>query len=655
MSDIERKAAENADPKTTSSPERAAERQTTQSTPERTAENRETPRGADAHASDLIAPQTRPFTAKEWLLTLAALAVAFLGLQSTVFGNGLGFGVTASALLLIAVSYAYIRAEGGKPRRSSYFYLALTVAAACLYSLSGAHGGMVFLRFPLLAALYGYWLCAASGTASADTLAPSAVRDALYALFSATLGGLGETARGMTGGLRGKKNAPLALAGLVIALPLLVIVISLLSGADESFANAVAGMTAWFSRSVGNALFRFVLTAFGALLLVSQWLRVARDRRGAMPTRPPQRFLPLVIPCVVIALLCAVYIAFFAAQAASVAKAAKAGRGAFSHSDFARSGFFQLCVVCGINFVVVLIANYLTDRRGMVLRVLNTLLCVCTLLLTASAISKMALYIRLYGLTPLRVTTSWFMLVLAVAFLMILLSQWREGAKVFKVSALTLCVSFLALCALNPAKISADYNADAYLRGALPAFDYEAFSYDAPYAADAVARVFNETDDETLKSELVVRFGDKGTLFVDPLGLNLNAEQLHAAPIYKELGKQRQAFLMNVTLRADVETYGVRVEYAVDGVRAGESGMRNADGSPLLRGETVTFDFLFADFPGRADLASFTAQFYLEQKSGEFIAAGEPIQLSPVFGRAYPVTIRGGLSGLTAELTAGSR
>ncbi len=652
MSDIERREADNAAQKETIAQKDMAAPDAAREAGERAdnAAQKET-----TARKDMAAPAAA-FTKTEWGLALAAIAVAFFGLQSTVFGSGFGFGVTAFTLLLIAVSLVYLRAAGSRPSRLSYVYLALTVAAAGLYSINGALGGLFLLRFPLLVALYGYWLCAASGTLTAETLAPSAVRDALHALFAAPLGGIGDTVRGMTGGMRGRKNAPFVLIGLVIALPLLIIVISLLSGVDPAFAGAVEGVTKWFTVSLGDTLFRVFLTAFAAILLLSQWLRVARDKTRAAQTRPPQRFIPYVVPCVVIALLCAVYVAFFAAQATSIAAVARGAEteGGFSYSDYARSGFFQLCVVCGINFGVVLIADCLTDERRTVLRAMISLLSVCTLLLTASAILKMALYVGEYGLTPLRVTTSWFMLVLAVAFLMICIAQWRAGVKVFKVSALTLCVSLIALCALNPAKLSADYNADAFLRGELDEFDYEAFSYDAPCAADAVARVFAQTDDETLKSELAVRFGDKGTLFTDPLGLNLNAEQLHAARIYGELGKARQAFLLNVTLRTDVETYGVRVEYTVDGA-AGESGVMNADGSPFKRGETLAFDFLLSDFEGLADSPSFTARIYLEQKSGDLVAAGAPIQLSPVFGRAYPVEIRGGLSDLTAELMIGSQ
>lgn len=476
------------------------------------------------------------FTAREWMLALAAVAAASLGLQSTVFGSGMGLGVTAFTLLMMAVGYAYIRATGARPSKASYLYMALTAAAAGLYTANGAYGGLRLPRFAMLCALYAYWLCAAGGTLNDKSLAPSAARDALYALVGAPLGGLGATVRGLTAGLRGKRSIPLILVGLIIALPMTVLAITLLSDADAVFAGAVENVTAWFTRDIGSALWRVPLTAAFALVLLSGWLRVAGDKRRAGKTRAPQRFIPHIVPMMVILLLCAVYIAFFAAQAISIAQVARAGRDdAFSYSEFARSGFFQLCVVCGINFGVVLVANCLSDDGKTAMRVLMNLLCACTLLLIASAVLKMALYIGMYGLTPLRVMTTWFMLTLAVAFAAVICSKWMRGVPVFKITVMTLCVSFIALCYLNPAKLSADYNADAYLKGTLPAFDAQAYEEGAPCAADAVARVYAQTQDEALKTALKHQFEAGSKLHIDPLALNLNLESLHAADVYQYL------------------------------------------------------------------------------------------------------------------------
>lgn len=611
------------------------------------------------------APSAIPFTPKEWGLAAAAVVAAFLGLQSTVYANGLGFGVTLSALLLIAVSSIYLRKTHGKPSHASHFYLLLTAAAAGLYSLNGAHSVLMILRFPLLVSLYAYWLCVAGGAANAPKLMPSAVFDVLHTVFAAPFSGIGNALRGMTSGMRGRKNVPLALLGIVIALPLLLIVISLLSGADKGFADAVSAFTGWLDTRLGDTLFRILLTALTALLLLSMWLSILRDRRGAARRQAPARCIPAVIPAVVITLLSAVYIAFFAAQVTSIGQVLRARQAGtplggamegFTYSDFAREGFFQLCVVCGINFIVVLIANYLANEKNRALRLLISLLGACTLLLTASALFRMLLYIDVYGLTPLRIITSWFMLMLALAFSAIVLSQWKENVPVFKISALSLCVSLIALNALNPAKISADYNADAYLRGALNEFDYEAFSHDAPYAADAVYRVFEETEDDVLKSALAARFGSQTSLPADPMMLNMNAERLHADKVYKALSEKRRAFIVRVTPEPSLEISGIVIEYALDGKPAGTCGMQNADSTPLTPGETLAFDFCDTDLPENANLQTFSMQFFLVDEQGEMTPAGNEIGLlSAEYGREYDVLLSDALGSCDAVLLDDNR
>lgn len=51
------------------------------------------------------------------------------------------------------------------------------------------------------------------------------------------------------------------------------------------------------------------------------------------------------------------------------------------------------------------------------------MLSIFTLILIATAISKMVMYISVYGLTQLRFYTTWFMLLLAVIFVMIIVKQ----------------------------------------------------------------------------------------------------------------------------------------------------------------------------------------------------------------------------------------
>lgn len=77
------------------------------------------------------------------------------------------------------------------------------------------------------------------------------------------------------------------------------------------------------------------------------------------------------------------------------------------YSSYARQGFFELCIISIMNFILLLLTNELTQITTKVQRIsvltVNILLAVVTILLIMIALSKMLLYINEYDLTVKRV------------------------------------------------------------------------------------------------------------------------------------------------------------------------------------------------------------------------------------------------------------
>ena len=97
----------------------------------------------------------------------------------------------------------------------------------------------------------------------------------------------------------------------------------------------------------------------------------------------------------------------------------------FTYSQYARKGFFELCVIAFINFGITYLSFVIVERnnegkRPKALTAQTILLSVFTLLLIATALSKMAMYIDCYGLTRLRIYASWFMVMLFIMFIIII-------------------------------------------------------------------------------------------------------------------------------------------------------------------------------------------------------------------------------------------
>ena len=147
-----------------------------------------------------------------------------------------------------------------------------------------------------------------------------------------------------------------------------------------------------------------------------------------------------------------------------------------SFAEYARRGFFELCFVSAFNLFLLLFSRgfsrYTDGKENPFLKVLHGLLCVETLILIASALTKMGMYISRYGLTQLRFYTSWFMVTLIVVFVVLILSGFRP-LQTAKILSITVIVSFLLLCWCNSDALIVRYNIGRWESGTLETLDLE--------------------------------------------------------------------------------------------------------------------------------------------------------------------------------------
>ena len=106
----------------------------------------------------------------------------------------------------------------------------------------------------------------------------------------------------------------------------------------------------------------------------------------------------------------------------------------FIVSEYARRGFFELCKVMALNFLLLWMATRSADeetRGSKGFRIACIALLLESMLFSAVSISKLCLYISSFGFTPLRLQSSWLAAVLLMgcaAWMYSLLT----GKKVFK-------------------------------------------------------------------------------------------------------------------------------------------------------------------------------------------------------------------------------
>ncbi|MCL2818784.1 MAG: DUF4173 domain-containing protein, partial [Actinomycetia bacterium] len=97
------------------------------------------------------------------------------------------------------------------------------------------------------------------------------------------------------------------------------------------------------------------------------------------------------------------------------------------------------------------------------LRIATVVISVFTLLLIATALSKMVMYIDAYGLTLLRTYTSWFMVLLFFIFSVIVFRQFKRF-NASRIVIVGFVVLFMLLAFANVDGVIANYNISKYER-----------------------------------------------------------------------------------------------------------------------------------------------------------------------------------------------
>ena len=269
---------------------------------------------------------------------------------------------------------------------------------------------------------------------------------------------------------------------------------ALLISADSAFESAVYLVTGSIGQTVWRLIADVLIGALLAIFIFSSLYTARRKHGSAQPEQAPapERRLPFdsTVASTVIVVCCVIYVCFLLIQFNYLYSAVWGHLPTDTvYSAYARRGFFELTVVAAINLVLMLFAIFSRENRSVGVRVSVSALTVLTLALIASVFSKMVMYINAYGLTPLRVYTSWFMLLLAAVFLILLAGRFCRGLHPGKAVLAVTAVLFLALNFAVPDAMIARVNAERHLQDP---------------AQEADIALFEKLGDESVPSLLVL-------------------------------------------------------------------------------------------------------------------------------------------------------
>ena len=378
------------------------------------------------------------------------------------------------------VSSAQLGARGVRQSRRGIAVFAVCVLGAMPFLLYDAIPINLFLTAFVLFACF-YWVAVSTGNSVEDRVSGFVLTDwanqtfvvpfsNFLAVFVSIKTASKDTKRG--------KSVLVGVIGLCIAIPLIIGVTTLLINSDAGFEKFANDFSEWIGLGdIGTYLLEFIggvpiaCYIFGAVAGNAQKRYTnSMTKEDAEKKLADAHRIPRVAILTPLAVLCVLYIVYIVVMSVYLfsALAGSLPDEWLIYAEYARRGFFELCGVAAINlFLLIFMYSFAKRMAGeypKAMRLLTGLLCVMTLLLIATGVSKMILYIDAYGLSRLRIYTFWFLILLFVLFA--ILAVWHArpfnaGRPIVIMSVLFLLALFLA----NTDGIVAKYNVWQYENG----------------------------------------------------------------------------------------------------------------------------------------------------------------------------------------------
>ena len=421
-----------------------------------------------------------------YLLTYFYSAVFFNYQTAPFFPFAIGL-ILLSEALIRKLAYPSLQIKNLDSRLEARSFLIMTLAQALALSLWGLHRQLELFQFLAIHISFAFYILSHTGWLSQGRLGILVWFDTIQAFcilpfknFIAAIlvfiEGKQQDSSDSSDSLSSKKSQQLVIivSSFFVAGILVYFVWSQLSQVSDSFASFFSN-TADVIENLLDSLFSSLdssMIVFKACLAVPVSLYLygllAGSLLGKKDTKlsykkfqasiRPLRVAPAFAAYIIIGSLCLTYALFFLTGLGELGQLLSAGTIAQAispqnASTVAVAGFWQLVRVSILNFAVLgvfyLIAKKpLWDQKGT--RFAATILFIFTGLLALLAGWKLfGIYIYLYGPTPLRLISAWFILVLLVWCLLILI-RFYKPIQAIRIGIFYALISFTLLCYLYP-------------------------------------------------------------------------------------------------------------------------------------------------------------------------------------------------------------
>lgn len=466
------------------------------------------------------------FISSDFWLAVILLICGFLYWEFIKMSK-LGAGVTSFAVILCSITLIYFRVKGIKQSKRSIMWLVLTQVLAFQFLLfDGAF--VKFLNLVFISGSFIYWVAISTKRCIDSRLSIYLIGDILNQSLLIPFTNITCEYFGLKYGMsknKHSKNIIYVLAGVIIFLPLMMFVVVQLSLADAAFENILDKIMQ--AISVGSILVNIMQFIIG--IPVACYLfgliygnTVGRNINGLNKDKILKfcqdiSFAPRITIYTVMLIFNIIYIIFFLSQITYFLSAFEnVLPSTFTYAEYARRGFFELCKVSMVNMFILTVVNIFIvkksdDKNPKMLRLQTAVMSIMTIGLIITALRKMYMYIQVYGLTQLRVYTSWFMIILLLYFGIIFIRQIKK----FNASRIIIVGGIIGFMILSYGNIDgniAKYNIENYQNGNLKRLDYDLLVELSDAAVPHIYELYKSTDDldkkEWLYNHIVYDYGE---------------------------------------------------------------------------------------------------------------------------------------------------
>ncbi|MBR2671321.1 MAG: DUF4173 domain-containing protein [Oscillospiraceae bacterium] len=448
-----------------------------------------------AERSNLITGPALPlyeYKRADYAAMIGLFVISLLGFPMALWG-GFRAGYSIFFVLTFIIITVYLASKKRYFGMGAFAFISgcLALVSSLAFSVSG--NSAVNTCLFLVTLLLGFkWFGALAGWNDIVGVIPM-VLDSVFGNLGRNFG----TVIRSLGMKKDGKKSPLitGLIGAAVSLPVLAVVTGLLISSDAAFSGLVNFLVGdpllLMMKAIAGLCFApfVVVYAVGLRKSCQRFPAAARKMEG-IEAVAVNSFLAVLSACYLLYLFSqSAY--FFSAFSGLLPEE-------FTFAEYARRGFFEMSVIAVINFALVSVSAWAVKKRNektpVLTKVLDVFISVFTLIIIGTALSKMIMYMREYGLTRLRLETSMFMIFLAVVFIVLIIRVLGVKIPVFKIALCTACVILAVSGFAGINRVVGEYNTEAYFSGKLEKVDIETIYELGPEGIPSLVRLASAED-----------------------------------------------------------------------------------------------------------------------------------------------------------------